>query len=258
VTRALHPDDIVSASIEALIGAASFDGQGLVAAIAQDGKSGIVRMLAWANAEALRTTASTGYATFYSRSRRTIWRKGESSGNVMRVRELRLDCDGDAVLYVVDAEGPSCHEGTTSCFARPLLVSTGAGGGGAGEDQLAKDDGPPEVPAGIVSRVAAVIAQRAETPSEKSYVSSLLKGGWPKILAKITEESREVVAALPRPDKAHSAHEAADVIFHLLVGLQAAGVPVDDVFAELRRRFGTSGLAEKAARDRGGAPGESS
>jgi phosphoribosyl-ATP pyrophosphohydrolase/phosphoribosyl-AMP cyclohydrolase len=96
--------------------------------------------------------------------------------------------------------------------------------------------------------VAAVIAQRRREKSERSYVATLLDAGWPKILGKITEEAREVVEALARADEAHTAHEAADVIFHLLVGLEAAGVPVDRVFAELRGRFGTSGLTEKAGR----------
>lgn len=219
--------------VDALLAAASFDDRGLVPAIAQDATTGVVRMQAWASAEAVRATAASGYATFYSRSRKELWQKGATSGNTMRVRQIRIDCDGDAILYLVDAEGPSCHTGKTSCFFR---------------DGAAEDDGPAEAPAAIVSRVAAVIAQRRAQATEKSYVSSLLAAGWPKILGKITEEAREVVESLPGDDKAHTAHEAADVIFHLLVGLEAAGVPVDDVFAELRRRFGTSGLTEKASR----------
>jgi phosphoribosyl-ATP pyrophosphohydrolase/phosphoribosyl-AMP cyclohydrolase len=224
----------MTGDVDALLAAATFDAAGLVPAIAQDAATGVVRMQAWATAEAVRATAESGYATFYSRSRKALWCKGATSGNVMRVREIRLDCDGDALLYLVDAEGPSCHTGKTSCFFHPL---TGA-----------EDDGPPEVPAAIVSRVAAVIAQRRQMPPDKSYVASLLAAGWPKILGKIAEEAREVAEALPGEDKAHTAHEAADVVFHLLVGLEAAGVPVEAVFAELRRRFGTSGHEEKARR----------
>jgi phosphoribosyl-ATP pyrophosphohydrolase/phosphoribosyl-AMP cyclohydrolase len=226
------------ADVDSLIAAATFDASGILPAIAQDAVSGVVRMQAWASAEALRATAETGYATFYSRSRKELWRKGGTSGNVMRVRQIRLDCDGDSVLYLVDAEGPSCHTGRTSCFYRPL-------GGAAGSSE---DDGPPEAPAAIVSRVAAVIAERRAQPPEKSYVSSLLAAGWPKILGKLAEEARELAEALPGADRGHTAHEAADVLFHLLVGLEAAHVPVDDLFAELRRRFGTSGLTEKASR----------
>jgi phosphoribosyl-ATP pyrophosphohydrolase/phosphoribosyl-AMP cyclohydrolase len=220
-------------NVDALLTAATFDDRGLLPAIAQDATTGVVRMQAWVNAEAVRATARSGYATFYSRSRQELWQKGATSGNTMRVRQIRIDCDGDAILYLVDAEGPSCHTGKTSCFFRD----------GSGED-----DGPPEAPAAIISRVAAVIAQRRAQATEKSYVSSLLAAGWPKILGKITEEAAEVVESLPSEDKAHTAHEAADVIFHLLVGLEAASVPLDSVFAELRRRFGTSGLTEKASR----------
>ncbi len=230
----------MAGNVDALIAAAVFDDRGLLPAVAQDAGSGVVRMLAWANAEALRATAETGFATFWSRSRGVPWRKGETSGHVMRVQEIRLDCDGDAVLYLVEAEGPSCHTGRTSCFFRPA-----AGAGASGED-----DGPPEPPAVIVSRLADTIAKRRAEPPDKSYVASLLAAGWPKILAKIAEEAGELGEALPAGDRAHAAHEAADLVFHVLVGLEAAGIPASDLFAELRRRFGVSGLAEK--RGRGG------
>jgi len=228
----------MNGNVDALLEAATFNDQGLLPAIAQDAATGVVRMQAWVNAEAVRATAESGYATFYSRSRAEIWQKGATSGNVMRVRQIRLDCDGDAFLYLVDAEGPSCHTGKTSCFFRAAGAAEGVN----------EDDGPPEPPAAILSRVAGVIAERHKNASEKSYTSSLLAAGWPKILGKIGEEAREVAEALPGDDKAHTAHEAADVIFHLLVGLEAAQVPLDTVFTELRRRFGTSGLAEKASR----------
>jgi phosphoribosyl-ATP pyrophosphohydrolase/phosphoribosyl-AMP cyclohydrolase len=224
-------------NVEALVSAVAFDRDGLVPVIAQDAATGVVRMFAWANAEALRATAASGDATFWSRSRKALWRKGEESGNVMPVREARLDCDGDVVLYLVDPVGPSCHTGHTSCFYR--------GPAAAG---LAEDDGPPEPPAVILSRLARVIAARRQEPADKSYVASLLQKGFPKIGAKITEEAREITEALPTGDSKHIAHEAADVIFHVMVGLEAAGVPVDEVFAELRRRFGVGGHAEKASR----------
>jgi phosphoribosyl-ATP pyrophosphohydrolase/phosphoribosyl-AMP cyclohydrolase len=223
--------------IEALVRAVTFDDKGLVPVVAQDTATGVVRMVAWATAEALRATAHTGLATFWSRSRNELWQKGATSGHPLRVRELRLDCDGDTVLYLADAEGPSCHTGATSCFFRRPEG-----------DALIEDAGPPEAPGVALSRLAAVIAARRSEAPDKSYVASLLQRGWPKILAKITEEAGEVVEALPAGDPKHTTHEAADLIFHLLVGLEAAGIPVDDVFSELRRRFGVSGLAEKAAR----------
>ena len=221
-----------------LLAAIAFDGAGLVPVIAQDASTGTVRMVAWANEEALTATLATGAAHFWSRSRQALWRKGESSGHTLAVREIRIDCDGDAVLYLVDAVGPSCHTGATSCFFRRV------GPDGA----LETDDGPPEVPARVLSRVAGVIAARKRERPDKSYVVSLLDAGFEKINAKIEEEAGELAEALPAGDAAHTAHEAADLFFHSLVGLEAAGVPLGLVFAELQRRFGTSGIDEKAGR----------
>ncbi|HEY0715606.1 MAG TPA: phosphoribosyl-ATP diphosphatase, partial [Polyangia bacterium] len=180
---------------------------------------------------------TSGHATFYSRSRQALWRKGEESGNVLAVREVRLDCDGDAVLYLCDPTGPTCHTGASSCFFR----SPRAGA-------LVEDDGPSEVPSAILPRLARVVKARRSEPGDKSYVASLLQKGFPKINAKITEEAREVTEAFLEGDRAHITHEAADVVFHLMVGLEAAGVPIDEVFSELRRRFGVGGHIEKAAR----------
>ena len=116
---------------DALIAAVKFDANGLVPVIAQDRATGVVRMLAWANAEALRATVGKERATFWSRSRRELWEKGATSGNSMKVRDVRIDCDGDAILYIVDATGPSCHTNATSCFFRAVTP-----------DGLASDDGP--------------------------------------------------------------------------------------------------------------------
>ena len=225
---------------EPLLAAVKFDADGLVPVIAQDQRTGGVRMLAWANRDALAATLATGAAHFWSRSRQASWRKGETSGNTLAVRQVRLDCDGDVVLYLCDPEGPSCHTGATSCFYR--RVADDAAGA------LVEDDGPPDPPALVLARVADVIATRRRERPEKSYVVSLLDAGLPKINAKLTEESGELAEALLEKDAAHIAHEAADLIFHTLVGLEATGVPVDAVFAELRRRFGVSGIDEKASR----------
>jgi phosphoribosyl-ATP pyrophosphohydrolase/phosphoribosyl-AMP cyclohydrolase len=226
-----------------LLEAVKYDRDGLVPVVAQDTTSGVVRMVAWANAEALRATQESGDATFWSRSRQALWRKGAESGNVMPVREIRLDCDGDTVLYLCDAVGPSCHTGKTSCFSRAATAAA----------DLIEDDGPPEMGAAILPRLARVIAGRRSEDPGKSYVASLLAKGFDKIGAKITEEAGEVTLALPTGDKPHIAHEAADVLFHLMVGLELAAVDIDEVFAELRRRFGVGGHVEKAARG-GGAP----
>ena len=116
---------------ESLIAVVKFDSKGLVPVIAQDRATGVVRMLAWANVEALRATIEKERATFWSRSRNELWEKGATSGNSMKVYDVRLDCDGDAILYVVDAMGPSCHTGATSCFFRTVA-----------KDGLVTDDGP--------------------------------------------------------------------------------------------------------------------
>ena len=226
--------------MSAFLDAVTFDGNGLVPVIAQEARTGMVRMVAWANREALELTAQTKAAHFWSRSRKALWRKGESSGHTLAVRELRIDCDGDVVLYLVDPIGPSCHTGATSCFYRRV----------AEDGALVEDDGPPDPPALVLSRVAEVIAERRRARPDRSYVVSLLDAGLPKINGKISEEARELVEALPENDAAHTAHEAADLIFHTLVGLEAAGVPLDAVFAELRKRFGISGIEEKASRQK--------
>ncbi len=222
-----------------LIDGVTFDAQGLVPVIAQEAATGQVRMFAWANREALERTLASKEAHFWSRSRGALWRKGEESGNTLAVREVRIDCDGDVVLYTVDPLGPSCHTGATSCFYR---AHDGERGG------IKIDDGPPDPPAVIVARVAEVIRKRRIDRPEKSYVVSLLDRGFEKINEKISEEAGELVEALPQADAAHTAHEAADLLFHMLVGLEAAGVPVERVFGELGRRFGVSGLDEKASR----------
>jgi phosphoribosyl-ATP pyrophosphohydrolase/phosphoribosyl-AMP cyclohydrolase len=229
---------MTSVPSEPLLAAVAFDADGLVPVIAQEAGTGMVRMLAWANRDALAATLATGEAHFWSRSRKASWKKGETSGNTLAVRDVRIDCDGDVVLYLCDPAGPSCHTGATSCFYRRVSE----------DGALIEDDAPPDPPALVVARVADVIAKRRRERPEKSYVVSLLDAGMTKINGKIAEESRELTEALLEKDAAHTAHEAADLIFHTLVGLEAAGVPIDAVFAELRRRFGISGIDEKASR----------
>lgn len=233
------------------LAAVRFDASGLVPVIAQEAATGMIRMMAWANREALANTLATGEAHFWSRSRQAPWRKGESSGHTLRVRELRLDCDGDVVLYVVDPVGPSCHTGKTSCFFRVASVGPTTASEKDGDTARAvwrEDEAPSDPPPVVVARVAEVIRERRAARPPRSYVVSLLDAGWPKILGKIREESGELAEALPAGDAAHTAHEAADLLFHVLVGLEAAGIPTAAVFDELRRRFGTSGITEKESR----------
>jgi phosphoribosyl-ATP pyrophosphohydrolase/phosphoribosyl-AMP cyclohydrolase len=175
----------------------------LRAAVVQDADSGRVLMLAWMDGEALRLTRETGEAHFFSRSRNRLWRKGETSGNTLAVEELRDDCDGDAVLVRVRAEGPACHTGSVSCFA-PWLWRT--------------------------------IRERAETRPEGSYVAKLLGGGPGPCAQKVGEEGVEAALAVASEDDERVVSEIADLWFASYVALAARGLDPADVEAELERR----------------------
>ena len=211
----------------------AWDDRGLVPAIVQDADTGAVLMLAWMNADAWRLTRETGEVHFWSRSRGALWKKGETSGNVLRVAELRVDCDHDAVLVKARPAGPTCHTGATACFFHR-------------DGDAPDDDGAP--PAHVVDRLEQVLLARKQATAQKSYTRSLLDAGMPKILAKIAEEHGELAAELPAGERAEVVHETADLLFHVMVGLVARDIPVADVWRELGRRFGVSGLDEKAAR----------
>jgi phosphoribosyl-ATP pyrophosphohydrolase/phosphoribosyl-AMP cyclohydrolase len=209
----------------------TWDERGLAPAIVQDATTGAVLMMAWMNAESLRLTRETGEAHFWSRSRSALWKKGETSGNVLRVVEVRIDCDADTLLVRAIPAGPACHTGETSCFYRDL-------------------DGAPVTPAAhVLDRLAEVLdARRDHASGEKSYTRSLLDAGFPKILAKIAEEQGELAAELPAGEDAAVVHETADLLFHVMVGLTARKIPVAEVWKELARRFGIGGHVEKASR----------
>jgi phosphoribosyl-ATP pyrophosphohydrolase/phosphoribosyl-AMP cyclohydrolase len=213
-----------------------YDERGLLTVVAQDRLTGELRMLAHANRQALEATLESGEAWFYSRSRSAMWKKGETSGHVLHVAELWTDCDGDAVLYLVEPVGPSCHTGRTTCFFRKL------GPGGSIAD-VATAHGSPLLP-----QLWAALTARASADAGKSYTKKLLEGGAPLIGGKLREEAGELAQAIAAESDERVVSEAADVLYHLLVGLLARGVALRDVEAELARRFGVSGLDEKAAR----------
>jgi len=225
--------------------------QGLLPAVAQDATTGAVLMLAWMNEESLAATRQTGYAHFYSRSRQGLWKKGETSGNTLRVMEVRIDCDADTILLIVDPAGPACHTGKTTCFFQPLADAAPGRHrhDGAHDHDDVTDNGHLGAPAAIVDRVAAVLrARRDSATAEKSYTRSLFDKGFPKILEKIAEESGELADELPAGPRHAVVHETADLLFHVLVGLVARDIDVAEVWAELDRRFGVSGHDEKASR----------
>lgn len=209
---------------------------GLVAAVVQDAGTGAVLMVGYMNEEALARTLARGRVTFYSRSRRTLWEKGETSGNGLVLRGLAVDCDGDALLVRAAPQGPTCHTGAPSCFFRPVV------GGDAA-------DPPSDVFARVFAEIRERQAGRGMTNRDgKSYVRSLLAGGAPAIAAKLAEEAGELAEAIAAEDRDHVAREAADLLFHALVGLAHRDVDLADVAAVLAGRMGRSGVDEKAAR----------
>jgi phosphoribosyl-ATP pyrophosphohydrolase/phosphoribosyl-AMP cyclohydrolase len=203
--------------------AVRFGADGLVPVVAQERRSGDVLMVAYADREALERTLATGFAHYYSRSRRGLWKKGETSGHVQRVSEIRLDCDGDTLLYRVDQTGPACHTGTPACFASAVDADGNLAPG-------------PDRGGHILTRLASIIAQRALERPAGSYTVKLLEAGVPKISQKVGEEAIETVVAANTEDDTRLASEAADLLYHLLVLLQARGVPLDRVWQELESR----------------------
>ena len=198
------------------LGGLRFDAQGLLPIVAQDAAGGRVLMVAWANRDALERTLASGEVHFWSRSRRAPWKKGETSGNVLRVRSLHADCDGDTVLALVDPAGPACHTGEAACFGEGAEPD-GTTGGTA------------------VDRLWAVIEERARTRPEGSYTTRLL-GDENLRLKKLGEETAELVAVLARGDATRVPEEAADLLYHLLAALKGAGVGMAEVTAALESR----------------------
>ncbi len=226
-----------------LIEQLKFDENGLIPAITQDAGTGEVLMMAWMNAEAVEQTLATGKVHYYSRSRQKQWLKGESSGHLQLVKEIRFDCDNDCLLIRIEQQGTACHTGQRSCFYRSW-------------DDGVKETGEKVVDAAavyarqdILEALYNIIQERRQLPDgEKSYVKSLFDKGLDKILGKIGEEATETAIAGKGGDKQEVIYEVADLFFHVLVLLGYYDLPPERIYAELRRRFGLSGIEEKASR----------
>ncbi|ALF59583.1 bifunctional phosphoribosyl-AMP cyclohydrolase/phosphoribosyl-ATP diphosphatase HisIE [Psychrobacter urativorans] len=272
-------------TVPAWLTAITFNADGLLPAIAQDAQSGRILMMAWMNAEALQLTAQTQTAVYFSRSRNKLWHKGETSGHTQHVHDIRLDCDADViVLSVTQIGGIACHTGRESCFYQRLDLS-GSEPTWQSVDAILKDpvdiyssnkaiNPTPQVNtnnsiphndinnAPILQQLDQVLAERKQADADSSYVASLYAKGLNKILEKIGEEATESIIAAKDFDncdeKTNKAqydaardeliYEVADVWFHTLVGLAWFDIESDAVLNELGRRFGLSGIDEKAAR----------
>ena len=208
-----------------------FDERGLVPAIAQDWLTGEVLMLAYMNREALEKTLATGRVHYYSRSRQSLWLKGETSGNFQQLVSIHYDCDGDTLLVKVAQQGNACHTGSRSCFFNPLFE-------------------PPEPSQGadIIVRLFETIESRKGASPQTSYTASLYDKGLPKIAEKIYEEASELIVAAKKEGRKELVHELCDLWYHSLVLLAYRDGKLEDVLKELARRFGTSGIEEKRSR----------
>jgi phosphoribosyl-AMP cyclohydrolase / phosphoribosyl-ATP pyrophosphohydrolase len=212
------------------LGAVRFDEHGLVPCVTQDWRTGEVLTLAYMNDEALERTRATGEVHFYSRSRKEIWHKGQTSGNVQRVRQIRYDCDGDALVALVDPAGPACHTGQRSCFYRDLN----------GTADAAVDAPPAEGEPALAAHEATgalerTLEDRRDGRPEGSYTVELLADP-PRIGDKVREEAEEVARAAASESDERVAEEAADVLYHLQVLLLSRGVPIGDVLETLNGR----------------------
>ena len=201
------------------ISSITFDAGGLVPVIAQEAGSMRVLMMAYATKEAITQTLETRKATYFSRSRNKLWIKGEESGHVQNIVSVTLDCDGDAVLYLVEQVGAACHKNEDSCFHNPLSGELPSASFGA-----------------VVGRVYATILDRIRNQPEGSYVAKLHQQGIDRILKKIGEEAGEVIIAAKNNSKPELQLEVSDLLFHSLLVMAEVGVSLEDVARELESR----------------------
>jgi len=203
-----------------------FNGEGLIPVIAQDYKTGEIRMLAYANEEAIKKTIETGYAHYFSRSRNKIWKKGETSGELQKVREIRIDCDKDTLLYIIEQEkNVACHTGNRNCFYRDIEEKE--------VDHI--------LPFETLQRLEEIIRKRIEEKKEDSYTYKLFLQGKDRILQKFGEEAVESLIALKNGDKNSIKEEVADMIYHLILAIVVNDLSITDIMEELSDRIKAGG-----------------
>ena len=194
-----------------------FDANGLIPAIVVDSISKKVLTLAYMNEESLKISMEKGLTCFWSRSRRELWLKGETSGNYQRIVSITADCDGDALVVVVEPDGPACHKGTFSCFEQPLWQS---------EDRHEF----------ALQGLMEMLKGRKRDKPEGSYTTYLFEKGIDKILKKVGEECTEVIIAGKADDKAETIYEIADLAYHVMVLMVQMGISIEDIHKELASR----------------------
>ncbi len=211
---------------------------GLLPVIVQEENTNEVLMLAYMDKKALDLSQKTSLAHYFSRTKKRIWKKGESSGNIQKIKAMYLDCDDDTLLLKVEqVGGVACHTGKKSCFYKKI------------DSNVCKEDLSINDNYGIIDTLYHVIKERKKADPSTSYVSKLLNGKENSLLKKVVEEAGEFCFACKDKDEKEVVYECADLVFHLLVALEANDVHPDMVKEELKRRFGLSGIEEKRQRD---------
>jgi len=192
-----------------------FNPDGLIPAVVQDYTTKDVLMLAYMNTESIEMTLETGFATYYSRSREALWKKGATSGNVQKVKSMTYDCDKDALLVIIEQMGVACHTGTWSCFEG---IETGTSHS-------------------IVDQLADTIAKRKANPQEGAYTTYLFNEGLDKILKKVGEESAEIIIAAKNEGTEELVYEISDLVYHTLVLMAEKGISTDEIKKTLKKRM---------------------
>ncbi len=205
LNNALPADEVVFPDFEKMPG-------GLIPAVVQDFRTGTVLMLGYMNAKALEETRQTGFVTFFSRSKQRLWRKGESSGHVLHLRDIRLDCDGDALLIKAEPNGPVCHTGAETCWNESNKL------------------------AGFLNELEQIIRQRRGADPATSYTAQLLSGSMAKMAQKVGEEAVETVIEALGNDRERLLNETADLLYHVLVLLTAKDIRLAEVEQILQNR----------------------
>lgn len=221
-----------NATFQAISELLQWDEHGLVPAVVQDATTKQVLMVAYVNAESLQKTLELGETVFWSRSRGELWHKGATSGNTQRVREIRVDCDADTLLILVDPAGPACHTGEVSCFYRTLEDAVGAWRAMRIPDTT--DEG--FTMTDMLRELETIIHDRQSNPSEGSYTRRLFDAGVNKIAQKVGEEATEVIVAALGQGRDEQIGELSDLFYHTLVLMAQLDITLDDVCAELERR----------------------